>query len=65
MSIFVSNYQDFDEQQLQTLSCVVVTLHDFLSSKVRFIHTSTVTGLHSCSGKKLRVHLAYILLYKI
>ena len=28
------------------------TLHDFLSSKVRFIHTSTVTGSHSCSGEK-------------
>ena len=27
------------------------TLHDFLSSKVRFIHRSTVTGSHSCSGK--------------
>ena len=29
------------------------SLHDFLSSKIRFIHTSTyVTGSHSCSGKK-------------
>ena len=27
------------------------TLHDFLSSKVRFIHTSTVTGSESCFGK--------------
>ena len=27
------------------------TLHDFLSCKIRFIHTSTVTGSHSCSGK--------------
>ena len=27
------------------------TLHDILSSKSRFIHTSTHTGLHSCSGK--------------
>ena len=33
----------------------------FLSSKVRFIHTSTVIGSHSSSGKKLRVRLAYIL----
>ena len=24
---------------------------DFLSSKVKFIHTSTVTGSHSCYGK--------------
>ena len=28
------------------------TLHDFLSYKIRFIHTSTVTGSHSCSRKK-------------
>ena len=27
------------------------TLHDFLNSKVRFIHASTVTGSDSCSGK--------------
>ena len=27
------------------------TLHDFLNSKIRCIHTSTVTGSHSCSGK--------------
>ena len=40
---------------------VMCTLHDFLCSKVRFIHTSTVTGSHSCSGKKLRVRIAYIL----
>ena len=43
MSIFVSNCPHCDEQQFQT--------HDFLSSKVRFIHTSTVTGSDSCSGK--------------
>ena len=42
-----------------TLMC---TLHDLLSSKIRFIHTSTVTGSHSCSEKKLRVRFAYILL---
>ena len=36
------------------------TLHDFPSSKVRFIDTSTVTGSHSSSGKATctpRVHL--------
>ena len=37
------------------------TLQDFLCSKVRFIHTSIATGLHSCPEKKLRVRLAYIL----
>ena len=40
------------------------TLHDFLSSKVRFIHTCIDTGSHSCSGKKNtrtpRVHLVRI-----
>ena len=35
--------------KLKTLMC---TLHDYLSSKVRFIHTSTVTGSDSCSGQK-------------
>ena len=60
MSIIVLNCQHCDEQQFQTLSCVdstLVTLHDFLSSKVRFTDTSTVTGSHSCSEKKLRVRL--------
>ena len=33
---------------LNTLMC---TLHNFSSNKDRFIHTSTVTILHSCSGK--------------
>ena len=41
--------------------CHVYTT-DFLSSKIKFIHTSTVTRSHSCYGKKLRVRLAYILL---
>ena len=27
------------------------TLYDFLSGKIRFIQTSTVTGSHSCSRK--------------
>ena len=36
-------------QQFQTLSCVHYTF--FLSSKIRFIQTSTVTGSHSCSGR--------------
>ena len=33
----------------------------FFSNKARFSHTSTVTRLHSCSGKKIRVRLACIL----
>ena len=31
---------------------VMCTLHDFFSSKVKFIYTSTVTRSHSCYGKK-------------
>ena len=49
MSIIVSNCQHCDEQECQ--NTVMCTLHDFLSNKVRFIHTSTVTGLDSCPGK--------------
>ena len=59
MSIIVSNCQHCDEQKFQ--NTVMCTLHDFLSSKVRFIHTSTVIGSDSSSGKKLCVRLAYIL----
>ena len=40
MSITVSNCQHCDEQQFRTLSWVR-TPHNFLSSKFRFIHTST------------------------
>ena len=45
---------------LNTLMC---TLHNFFSNKDRFIHTSTVTISHSCSGKNTRtscVHLVFI-----
>ena len=33
----------------------------FYINKARLIHTSTVTRLHSCPGKKIRVRLACIL----
>ena len=46
MSIIVSNCQHCDEQQFQSLSRVAYT------SKVTFIHMSTVTGSDSCTGKK-------------
>ena len=49
MSIIVSNCQHCNEQQFQ--NNVMCTLHTFLSSKVRFIQTSTVTGSDSVSGK--------------
>ena len=38
------------------------TLHDFLCSKIKFMHTNTVTESHSCSVKTThtpRVHLIY------
>ena len=41
-----------------TLMC---TLHNFSSNKARFSHTSTVTKLHSCSGKKYSYAYACIL----
>ena len=49
MSIIVFDCQHCDEQEFQ--DTVICTLHAFLSSKVRFIHTSTVTGSDSCPGK--------------
>ena len=50
MSINVSNCQHCNEQQFQNL--VMCGLHDFFTSKVSFIHTSTVTESDSCSEKK-------------
>ena len=41
---------------------MICTLHDFLSSKARFIDTSTVTESHSCFGKLL-IHL--VLLFQL
>ena len=38
--------------------------HDFLSSKVKFMHTNTVTESHSCLEKTMRtprVHLFYVI----
>ena len=49
-SIIVSNCQQCDETTIS--NTVMCTLSDFLGSEVRFIHTSTVTGSHSCSRKK-------------
>ena len=42
-------------------SHVLCTLHIFFSYKARFSHISTVTRLHSCSGKKIRLRLACIM----
>ena len=59
MPMIASSCQHCDEQHVQTLT-VMCTLHDFLGSKVRFIHTSTVIRQHSCPGKNTptsRVHL--------
>ena len=58
MSMIVSICQHCDEHELRkTAMC---TLHDFLSSKVRYMHTSTVTKSHSCS-ENLRVRRVCIL----
>ena len=46
------------------LNTLICTLHNVYSNKARFIHTSTVPRLHSCSGKKdayaLRASCFYI-----
>ena len=59
--MIVSSCQHCDEQQFQTLSCVVLcTLHDFLSSRKLALFISTAIRSHSCSGKTTcptRVHL--------
>ena len=61
--LFCPVMQHCDEQQFQTLY-YTYTLHNFSSNKARFIHTSTVTRLHSCSKKKyayaLRASCFYI-----
>ena len=41
--------QHCDEQQFR--NTIMCTLHDFVSSKVKFMHKSTVTRSHSCSEK--------------
>ena len=61
MSITMSSYQHCDEQQFQTHSCALYTI--FYSNKARFIHTSTVTRLHSCPGKKYAYALRASCLY--
>ena len=61
MSIILSSYQHCDEQQFKHS---LVHFTQFFEYKARFIHTSTVTRLHSCSGKKyayaLRASCFYI-----
>ena len=59
MSIIVSNCQHCYEQEFY--NTVMYTPHDFRSSKVRLIiHTSTVTGPDSCSGKTKRTTRVHI-----
>ena len=50
MPMVVSICQHCDEQQFW--NTVMCTLHNFLSSKVWFMHTSTVSRLHSYFEKK-------------
>ena len=61
--MIVSSCEHCDERQFQTLSCVMCcTLHDFLCSKVKFIHTCTHTRSHSCSGKNTRTFRVHLVL---
>ena len=59
MSMMVSICQHFDDQQFRYT--VICTLHDVLSGKFRFTHTSTVPINHLLALKKTtrtpRVHL--------
>ena len=61
MSIILPSYQHCNEQQFKHSH---VHFTHFSSNKARFIHASTVTILHSCSGKKyayaLRASCFYI-----
>ena len=59
MFIIVSSYQHCDEQQFLTLARALYTI--FFGNKARFSHTCTVTRLHSCSGKKIRVRILFFL----
>ena len=57
MSNILSSYQHCDKQQFQTLSCAFYTIFTIIKLDL-FIYTSTVTRLHSCPEKKIRVRLA-------
>ena len=62
MSIIVFSYQHCDDRV--DFKHSHVQLYTFVfSNKARFSHTSTVTvtRLHSCPGKKIRVRLACVL----
>ena len=62
MSIILSSYQHYDKQQFQTLSSELYTFFPVL--KLDLAIRSTVTRLHSCSGKKyayaVRASCSYI-----
>ena len=60
MPIIVSNNC---EQQFQ--NSVMCALHDFFSSKVRFMHTNTVTRSHSCSEKNTNTPRAHLVIFNI
>ena len=47
--IILSSYQHCEGQQFQILSCALYTIFPVL--KLENSHKSTVTRLHSCSGK--------------
>ena len=53
LSTFAMNYN---------FNTIICTLHDFHSSKVRFIDTSTVTGSHSCSERTTRTPRVHLVL---
>ena len=62
MPMIVSNCEHSDKQQFQTLSCVVPTLHDFLSSRKLHLYIRALLLDNILALKKQSVRLGYILL---
>ena len=66
MTMIASICQRCNEQQFRNTVMCRSTLREFLSGKVGFMHTSTVTRSHLCSEKTRRtprVHLVIVLEY--
>ena len=62
--IYIALISNKRSEALKSIDVIIMcTIHNLSGNKARFSHTSTVTKLHSCPGKKIRVLLAYILFY--
>ena len=61
MPMIVFICQHCDEQQFR--STAMSTLHDFLSSKVKFMYASTVIGSHFCFEKTTRTPRVHLVIF--